>query len=109
MTAGSGPPVSSSEADMWRPEEIVEWFSLGVMNGDTHLLLIYDTFDKTEYPIYAKGDDAAADQFRLYNGASHQQVKEVFDLRLGTDEQMLEERAWHLPRIVQRRAGDAAA
>jgi len=94
---------------MWRPEEIVEWLSLGVMNGDTHLMVVYDTYDKAEFPVYANGDDAVAEQFRRYNGVNHQQVTEVFDLRLGTEEQLREARAWHLPRIVQRRSGDAAA
>lgn len=92
---------------MWRPEEVVEWFSLGVMNGDTHLMVVYDTFDKSEFPVYAHGEEAVLEKFRMHNGVNHHQVKEVFDLRLGSDEQMCEERAWHLPRSMQRRAGDA--
>lgn len=35
-------------------EEISEWFDLGVKEGATHMLIVCDTYDHDDYPVYIK-------------------------------------------------------
>lgn len=39
--------------------EIEEWFDYGVENGYTHMLVMVDTYDNDDYPVYFKSKEEA--------------------------------------------------
>jgi hypothetical protein len=78
--------------------QIGSWFDLGVAEGKTHLIVVCDTFDHEDYPVFAKGDEEALNKYENYNGLNMQRVMEVYDLRKPKDPQIRELRAMHLPK-----------
>lgn len=76
--------------------EISAWFDEGVSQGARHMLVICDTFDHEDYPVYTTTD---ADCLSRYNAPGEmQRVMEVYDLRADKAEQMRAVRAFCLPR-----------
>ena len=78
--------------------EIAFWFDQGVKEKKTHLLVVCDTFDHEDYPVFAESDDDAINKYAEYNGKNMQRVMEVYDLKLSRTIQMGEFRAFHLPK-----------
>ena len=78
-------------------EEIANWFDRGKAEGQTHMIVVCDTFDHEDYPVYAGSDKEALQQYAEHNGKNMQRVMEVYDLRLDKAMQLAEFRAMHLP------------
>lgn len=75
-------------------EEIKDWFKSGVRSGSTHLIIVCDTFDWEDYPVYvAKGEDPKkkADQYR----DNMQRVMEVYNLSMDMETQLNEDRSFN--------------
>lgn len=82
------------------PTERKEWFDRGVADGATHMLVVTDTYDWEDYPVYVphteygrddKGElaqtvtDDVEEVYRRYHGPNMQRVMEVIDLRQGRE------------------------
>ncbi len=78
-------------------QEISTWFDRGVERGATHMIIVCDTYDHDDYPVFAFGDAEALANHEQHNGKNMQRVMEVYDLRADKDEQMQEHRAMRLP------------
>ena len=75
-------------------QDIEEWFKQGVREKATHMIVVCDTFDWDDYPVYVKkGDDVRTEQAKR-NGANMQQVMEVYNLKKPMDKQMKEGRCF---------------
>ena len=83
---------------MTTPQDLSSWFDNGVKQGATHMLVVCDTFDYEDYPVYSNGQKDTLDKYSYYNGSNMQKVMEVYDLAMSKDSQMKEHRALHLPR-----------
>lgn len=68
--------------------EIEDWFNEGHLGGFTHLIVVCDTFDHEDYPIYASNDDECLARYDKYNGGNMQRVMEVYDLRENKSSQL---------------------
>jgi len=74
-------------------EDIYDW-----LTGDrrkshhTHMLVVVDTFDYGDYPVFTSSVHEAIEK---YNGNNMQQVMEVYDLSLDLEKQLNEHRAWN--------------
>lgn len=77
--------------------DIAGWFDEGKKHGHTHLLVVCDTFDHEDYPVYASSDAEALAQYAHYNGLNMQRVMEVYDLHKDKAAQLAEHRSMHLP------------
>lgn len=62
-------------------QDISGWFDVGVAQGSTHLLVVCDTYDWEDYPVYAKDDDDARKQYQKFHHSNMQKVMEVYDLK----------------------------
>jgi len=60
--------------------------------GSTHMLVVVDTFDYDNYPVYTKD---VQESIRHYSAASMQRIMEVYDLSMDIDEQLNAHRAWN--------------
>ncbi len=75
--------------------DIREWFIRGKKEGATHMLVMCDTFDHDDYPVYIEAGKSAREEATKRNGESMQRLMECYDLRLPMDEQLNETRAFH--------------
>jgi len=77
--------------------EIAGWFERGVADGASHMIVAVDRFDHDDYPVYVDEPDKVAEEVARIQGASMQDVMEVYDLRADKLEQMLARRVWRVP------------
>jgi len=69
-------------------KDIEVWFDQGVKQDDTHMIIICDTFDWSDYPIYVKKGQKVEEIVDLQNGNNMQKVVEVYDLKQDKMEQI---------------------
>lgn len=79
--------------------EIENWFDAGRRKAKGFLLVVTDTYDWEDYPVYATSVEDVLQKFNHYHGQNMQRVTEVYDLALDKALQMAEGRAWHLPSL----------
>lgn len=66
--------------------EIEQWYNSGKLNKNyTHLIVVCDTFNYEDYPIYVKVNEEVKDICDYHNKQSMQKVMRVFDLSLPID------------------------
>ena len=85
--------------NMTTKDEIRDWLKIGVRDNHKYMIVYCDTFDYTDYPVYAK--DSEAFHYIRKNGymeSKMQKLVEVYDLSLDIEEQLNEERAYHPPK-----------
>jgi hypothetical protein len=81
---------------MTTKEDIQVWFNDGRARKDlTHMLVVCDTFDYEDYPVYVSRDKSVRDVFEEYNGKNMQKVMEVYSYRKNLQLQLNEKRAFH--------------
>lgn len=76
-------------------QQLTAWFNAGVSHEATHMIVVCDTFDHSDYPVYVTADQNPRVEAAKRDGRNMQQVMEVYDLRLDCEPQMAEHRAFH--------------
>ena len=76
-------------------QTIATWLETGQKTNATHVLIVCDTFDYRDYPVYVKPKQDPRDIFERYNGKKMQQVIEVYNLSMDIGEQLNEHRSIH--------------
>ena len=72
--------------------DIKEWIDEGIERGASHVVIMCDTWDYEDYPIYIMpGEDPA--EKRSYENM--QRPMECYDLRMDIEAQLNEQRANH--------------
>lgn len=60
---------------------ILNWINLAKEEGATHIILVYDTEDKEEYPIFVGPEEDIEDKIKKIKlSDGKQEVREVFKL-----------------------------
>ncbi len=80
---------------MTTKQEISDWFDRGRAQGAAHMLVICDTFDYEDYPVYTRTADECLQRYKA--PGEMQRVMEVYDLAAPKDEQMGAGRVLRLP------------
>ena len=80
-------------------DDITRWFNDAKSNGATHLLIVCDTFEYSNYPVEVLPSQSANAVYRQLNGTNMRKVEEVYDLSLSLTQQLNEVRAFHLPKV----------
>jgi len=62
--------------------EISTWFDEGVAEGATHMIVVCDTFDWEDYPVFVKEDENVRAIEKQYSGPNMQKVMEVYNLKM---------------------------
>jgi hypothetical protein len=73
--------------------EISKWFDRGVDEGATHMIVVCDTYDWEDYPVYVKHGSDPKFMLNHYNGKNMQKVMEVYNLSMDKTDQLNEIRA----------------
>ncbi len=77
------------------PQVLSDWFDEGVRQSATHMIVVCDTFDHGDFPVYVKPDEDAHEKTEKERNGSMQRVVEVYDLRADKVAQMAEDRAFN--------------
>lgn len=77
-------------------ETIRAWLKEGKKNGCTHMIVVCDTWDHTDSPIYCESPEKTLEQIEKMNTVLFR-LMEVYDLRLDLGNQLSEHRAMHIP------------
>ncbi|QQR76930.1 hypothetical protein IPJ63_01560 [Candidatus Nomurabacteria bacterium] len=75
--------------------EIREWFLRGIEQGATHLVVVCDTFDHDDYPVFVESNENVKEVESEYNGKNMQKVMEVYNLSKDMESQLNEFRAFN--------------
>jgi hypothetical protein len=75
-------------------EDISGWIKNGKEQGATHMIVVCDTFDWEDYPVYVMPTEDVKAKYAHYNGPNMQKVMEVYNLQKDTDIQMNKHRAF---------------
>ena len=73
-------------------EDIKGWIE-ETENTDTHLIVVCDTFDWDDYPIFVRKDEDVFEKINEYDGKNMQQIMEIYDLTKGINRQIKMRRA----------------
>ena len=76
-------------------QDILGWIERGKEAKATHLIVVCDTFDYDDYPVFVKPGQDAREVFEHYHGKNMQRVMEVYNLSMDIGEQLNEHRAMH--------------
>lgn len=65
---------------------ISEWFERGLKRKATHMIIVCDTFDYEDYPVYVYENENIHIKRKEYDGKDMQRIMEIYDL--SKDKQM---------------------
>lgn len=74
---------------------IAEWFDAGVQKGATHMIVVCDTFDYEDYPVYVAPNEVAKTKAGNYDNKNMQRIMEVYNLAMDKAEQLAQRRAFN--------------
>jgi hypothetical protein len=76
-------------------QEIRNWFNQGVRIGATHMIVVCDTFDYEDYPVYVEPDKDAQELVDALDGSNMRRVMEVYNLSMDREEQLSQHRVFN--------------
>jgi hypothetical protein len=76
-------------------QDISRWFDTGIEQEATHVIVVCDTYDHDDYPVYvSKGEDVHK-VAEKYNGSNMQTIMEVYNMSMDKAKQMAQHRAFN--------------
>ncbi len=75
-------------------EDIRKWLHCGVTEGATHMLVVCDGYENTDYPVYVGGGDDPREVAKKFTD-DMQRVVECYAMHLDAESQLSEYRAHH--------------
>lgn len=76
-------------------EDIVRWFDTGKEKKATHLIVVCDTYDWDDYPVYVEKGQDVYEVAAKYQGKNMQKIMEVYNLSMDKEKQMKEDRTFN--------------
>ena len=75
--------------------DIQRWLERGKEEGATHLIVVCDSFDYEDYPVFVNSQENVHEKESEYNGKSMQRVMEVYNLSMDWDTQLNQFRSFN--------------
>ncbi|MCK9437416.1 MAG: hypothetical protein M0Q12_09430 [Synergistaceae bacterium] len=76
-------------------QTIEKWFKAGLAQEASHMIVVCDTYDWTDYPVYvSQGQDPKGIKLH-YNRAAMQRVMEVYNLNMDMEIQLNQYRSFN--------------
>ena len=75
-------------------EKIISWIARGQKQCATHMIVVCDTYDWEEHPVYVMPSEDVHKKFDEFNGQNMQKVMEVYNLQKDIDKQISQCRAF---------------
>lgn len=77
--------------------DIDAWFEKGIVSGNRWMIVVCDTYDYEDYPVFIGEQVDFWKSYEKYNGKGMQKIMEVYDLTLDKYTQLDQRRAWNTP------------
>ena len=82
-------------------DDIRRWFKEGQKEKATHMIVVVDTFDYGDFPVYVKPGQDVREVEKAHNDLDKMlKVMEVYNLTLDMEAQMAEHRSFHREPVV---------
>jgi hypothetical protein len=62
-------------------EGLEHWYDQGIKKNATHMIIMCDTFDYEDYPVYVLENEDVIEKYKEFSNKAMQKVMEVYDLR----------------------------
>lgn len=76
--------------------QLTDWFKRGVDEQADFMIIVCDTFEYSDYPVYATAENFS-DKYWGHNAVNMQKIMEVYDLRAGLELQLSKHRVHNYP------------
>lgn len=76
-------------------QDIERWFKEGLSRKATHVVVVCDTFDYCDFPVYVSEDQDVHRVVAASNAASMQRVMEVYKMSMDMDVQIKQHRSFN--------------
>ena len=77
-------------------QDIRGWLKEGIKQGATHVVVVCDTFDYEDYPVYVmSGEDVRKEAGKYTEKENMHRIMEIYDLSLDIEKQLNEDRAFN--------------
>jgi hypothetical protein len=83
---------------MTTQNEIRGWLERGKRDGATHVIVVCDSFDHDDYPVFVKPTEDVNVRIKEFDGKNMQRIMEVYALHLPLEAQLAEYRSFHCDR-----------
>lgn len=80
---------------MTTKDDIRDWLKRGKAQGASFMLVVCDTYDWGDYPVYVKPTEDLAEKAKGFHGVNMQKVMECYDLDVDWERQLNEPRSWN--------------
>jgi len=80
---------------MTTKDDIIRWLEAGLDKKATHMIVVCDSFDHEDYPVYVKQGQDARERAAEYDGKNMQRIMEVYNFSIDLKEQLAERRAFN--------------
>jgi hypothetical protein len=81
---------------MTTKEDIKGWLERGLECEATHVIIVCDTFDYEDYPVFVEKGQDVQEVIKKMNGQSMQKIMEVYNLALPIEEQLTKKRVFNV-------------
>lgn len=78
-------------------EDISEWFDRALNNKDAFMIVVCDSYDYGDYPVFVDKEENFEAKYREMQNAAMQQIMEVYDISKPKEEQLSLTRCWNFP------------
>lgn len=80
---------------MTTKDDIRTWLQEGIAGGFTHVLIVCDTFDHEDFPVFVDIDQDVYKLAAEFNGPNMTRLMEVYNLKMDIETQLEERRAFN--------------
>lgn len=80
---------------MTTKQDIHRWLERGQKQNATHVIVVCDTFDHDDYPVFVSSSEDVREKERKYKNVRLQRVMEIYNLSIDLNKQLDERRAWN--------------
>jgi hypothetical protein len=75
--------------------QLSQWFDNGLHAGATHMIIVCDTFDYDDYPVYVTTEQSVSEEIQRMTNSPMQKVMEVYQLGGNKEAQLAQDRAYN--------------
>jgi hypothetical protein len=77
-------------------ENIHSWLIRAQQEQATHVIVVYDTFDYTDYPVSVSQAQHVEEEIQRLQSSGMQKIMEVYSLALPIESQLNQRRVWNI-------------
>ena len=77
-------------------QDIKYWIEKAKEKGATHLIVVVDTYDHENYPVYVSEKQDINDEYARIMKSEMQGIDEIYNMSMDIDKQLAEHRAFHI-------------